>query len=184
MLEVDREAALVGVEDEEEHRVEPRHLGPVAPRLLAAGRLDLDDVGAQPAQELRAGGAGFELREVENPHAGQRALGHGLVSLAGQGIRSTASARDAGDRGQGVLPERRRGGGLLDAAGQRLDHLCRVAAGTLGFAQLVAGDDVSHRAEVFRGPPRGRRSAASASRPRPSGRTGFRSRTATSRAHR
>src|SRR5262245_53250801 len=49
VLQVDRDATLVGVEDEEEHRVEPRHLRPVAARLLTAGRLDLQHVGAQPA---------------------------------------------------------------------------------------------------------------------------------------
>ena len=80
VFQVDRHAALVRVEDQEEHRVEPRHFRPVAARLLAAGRLDLEHVGAQPAEELGAGGAGFELGEVEDPHAGQRAFGHGSLS--------------------------------------------------------------------------------------------------------
>src|SRR5262249_30710184 len=101
MLQVDRDAALVRIEDEEEHRVEARHLGPIAARLLASRRLDLDDVGAEPAQELRARGPCFELGEVENPHTGQRAVGHGWVSLAAQSIRSatrTGDAREAGRR--------------------------------------------------------------------------------------
>src|SRR5207249_3029504 len=80
ILEVDRHAALVGVEDKEEHRIEPGHLRTIAARLLAARRLDLDDVGAEPAQELGAGRAGFELGEIENPDAAQRALGHGSPS--------------------------------------------------------------------------------------------------------
>ena len=33
--------------------------------------LDLDDVGAEPGERLGAGGAGLELGEVENAHAGQ-----------------------------------------------------------------------------------------------------------------
>src|SRR5262249_15322279 len=78
LLQIDGDAALVGVEHEEEHRVEARNFGAIAPRLLAARRLDLDHVGPEPAQELGAGGAGLELREVEDPHAGQRALGHRL----------------------------------------------------------------------------------------------------------
>jgi hypothetical protein len=45
--------------------------------LLAARRLDLDDVGPEPAEELGAGGAGLELGEVEDPHAAQCAFGHG-----------------------------------------------------------------------------------------------------------
>jgi len=76
LLEVDGDAALVGVEEQEEHRVEAGHLRPVAPRLLAAGRLDLDDVGAEPAQELGAGGARLELGEIQDPDAGQRVIGH------------------------------------------------------------------------------------------------------------
>jgi hypothetical protein len=44
------------------------------------GRLDLDDVGAQPAPELGARGAGLELGEVEDPHSAQRALAHGGAS--------------------------------------------------------------------------------------------------------
>src|SRR5436309_1426891 len=83
ILQIDRHAALVGIEDEEEHRVEARHLRPVAPRLLAARRLDLDDVGPEPAEELGAGRAGFELGEVEDPDAAQRAFGHGSLSPVG-----------------------------------------------------------------------------------------------------
>src|SRR4030095_5595399 len=79
LLEIDGHAALVGVEDEEEHGVEARHLGPVAARLRAARRLGLEDAGAPPAPGLRAGGAGLELGEVEDAHAAERALGHGWI---------------------------------------------------------------------------------------------------------
>jgi hypothetical protein len=80
LLQIDRHAALVRVEDEEEHRVQAGHLGPVAAGLLAPGRLDLEDVRSEPAQELGAGGACFELGEVEDPHAAQRAISHGSLS--------------------------------------------------------------------------------------------------------
>src|SRR5215510_4973035 len=76
VLEIDGDAALVGVEEEEEHCVEPRHLRPVATRLLAPDGLDLDHVGAEPAQELGAGGARFELRQIQDADARQRALAH------------------------------------------------------------------------------------------------------------
>src|SRR5206468_9885021 len=112
-------AALVGVEDEEEHRVEAGHLGPVAPRLLAARRLDLEDVGPEPAEELRAGGARFELREVEDPHAGQRAFGHRSVSsrnnrqyTAPESRRPDDPARPAGQS----LPVPGAAGGALSVA--------------------------------------------------------------------
>jgi hypothetical protein len=88
MLEIERHAPLVGVEHEEEHRVESRHFGTVPARLLATGRLDLEDIGAQPAEKLRASGARLELREVEDPHPAERALGHGATSCRRRTARS------------------------------------------------------------------------------------------------
>src|SRR5262249_25254144 len=71
----ERDALLVGVQEEKE----PRVLAPLvrqrgAPRL-AAGRLDLDDLGAQPREHLRAGGAGFVLGEIEDADSVE-GLGH------------------------------------------------------------------------------------------------------------
>jgi hypothetical protein len=39
------------------------------PRLLAAGRLDLDDVGAEVREQQAAARSGLEPRELEHPHA-------------------------------------------------------------------------------------------------------------------
>ena len=41
-------------------------------RGLGAGTLDLDHVGAEPGQQLRAGRAGLGMGEIENAHAVQR----------------------------------------------------------------------------------------------------------------
>ena len=85
LFQVQHNAALVVVEQQEVHRVEPRHLGTVAARLLAARRLDLEDVGAQPPEELGAGRPGFELGEVENANPAQRPVGHGHSPFGGRG---------------------------------------------------------------------------------------------------
>src|SRR4029453_17598027 len=94
------------------HCVEPRHLRPVAPGLLAADGLDLDDVRAEPSQELRARRACLELRQVQDANARQRALGHGSLSLFGAGSVNSRrivscppdSGRVAGMRVKGVTP--------------------------------------------------------------------------------
>ena len=70
--EVDCHALLVGVPGAEGRGVgfaagPGRAAGPVA----AAGLFNLDDIGAQPSQCLRAGGTGLELRQVEDLHAVQ-----------------------------------------------------------------------------------------------------------------
>ena len=73
VLEVERDASLVAVQ-----RVEVRALAADAatghaPReVWPLGRLDLDDVRAEVAQEQRAVGAGQHVREVEHPEAGER----------------------------------------------------------------------------------------------------------------
>jgi hypothetical protein len=69
VLQVEREALLVRVEEEEAPAVDA---GPVAQREavgLAGERLDLDDLGAQPREELRAGRAGLVLAEVDDADA-------------------------------------------------------------------------------------------------------------------
>src|SRR5262249_13984588 len=76
MLEVEGQAALVGVEGEVEEAV---GVGPVAMRLAgdvaAVGLLDLDHVGAEPCEHLAAGGTGLVVGDVDHPDAGER-LGH------------------------------------------------------------------------------------------------------------
>ena len=72
-LEVEGDAALVGVEQHEVMRIDAGLFGQQPAALLAHfGRLDLDHVGAEPRQHLGARGAGFELREVENLYTSQR----------------------------------------------------------------------------------------------------------------
>src|SRR4029434_11288858 len=71
-LEVDRQRFLVRVE----HVEVPRVVG-VLPREHPAGGiarlrvLDLDDLGAEPGERLRAGWPGLELGEVDDPDAGE-----------------------------------------------------------------------------------------------------------------
>jgi hypothetical protein len=64
--QVEREAALVAV-----HRGHPG-AAEVRAEVLAVQGLDLDHVGAHVAQDLAGGGAGDDLREVENERVGQR----------------------------------------------------------------------------------------------------------------
>ena len=70
-LEIDRDAALVAVRAEKHGALSAAERRP-APRLIAgAGRLDLDDLGAEVAQILGAERAREHLGEVENADAGQ-----------------------------------------------------------------------------------------------------------------
>jgi hypothetical protein len=91
-LEIERHALLVRVEEEEVAAVDARLLrAAVTARLAPAGLLDLDDVGAEPREQLRARGAGFELGEVEHADAVQRgAHGRNLITFA----RDRISASD------------------------------------------------------------------------------------------
>src|SRR5690606_28577862 len=67
VLQVERHAALIRVKVNEVEGVGVLPVGGGAPSLLAAdGRLDLDDVGAEPGEHLGAGRAGLELREVHD----------------------------------------------------------------------------------------------------------------------
>ena len=80
--EVQRDAALVGVEQHEVVRIHARRVGGRTAPLVAAFRiLDLDDIGAQPGERLGARGSGLELGQVEDLHVFQRGLlRHGVNS--------------------------------------------------------------------------------------------------------
>ena len=90
-LQVERERALARVRGEEHDAAaleEPR--APVARLVAAAGMLDLDDVGAQRAEDLGGGRPGERARQVEHADAGEGAEGHRLHH------RDTALCEDAG----------------------------------------------------------------------------------------
>src|SRR5207245_7591978 len=78
-LEVDGDALLVAVEVDEEARLAGvRHVSrkrAQAPRVVARGRLDLDDLRAEVSEQLRAIGARYPLRQVDNPDAFQGEFG-------------------------------------------------------------------------------------------------------------
>ena len=78
--EVEHDAALAAVEQREERR---SHAAEAA-GLVAAGRLDLDDLGAQLRQDHAAGRAHHHVGHLDDPHALQRqsGLGHAIVSLS------------------------------------------------------------------------------------------------------
>src|SRR5579875_546964 len=79
MLLIGGHAALVRVQQHEIVRIDALFVGRGAAALLALGRLlDLDHIGPEPGQRLRAGGAGLELREIDDAHAVERALLHEL----------------------------------------------------------------------------------------------------------
>ena len=73
MLGVDRDRALVVIEHGEVERIRALHVDQLSARDVAdAGTLDLDHVGAEPGQKLRAGRTRLHVREVENAHAVER----------------------------------------------------------------------------------------------------------------
>ena len=66
-LEVERDAALVGVEQNEEMGIQPRPVGQeTAARFANAWRFDFDDVRAEKGQQLGARRAGLEMRQVQD----------------------------------------------------------------------------------------------------------------------
>ncbi len=84
VLGVDRDRALVVVEHGEVERVGVGHVAQLAARDVAdAGALDLDHVGAEPGEQLRAGRARLHVGEVEDAHACERLTVH-PVGLAGR----------------------------------------------------------------------------------------------------
>ena len=81
-LEVQGEAALVGVQDQEEQAL-AAVVGHVGARDVALfGRLQLDDLGAEPGQHLGAGGTCLVVRHVDDADAVEGAR-HALSLLAG-----------------------------------------------------------------------------------------------------
>ena len=88
VLGVDGDRALVVVEHGEVERVRALHVDQLAARDVAdAGTLDLDDVGAEPGEQLRAGRARLHMREVEDAHAVER-----LAVLAERLLRQSSAA--------------------------------------------------------------------------------------------
>src|SRR6185312_11012217 len=73
VLGVDRDRALVVVEHREVERIGVRHVAQLTARDVAdAGTLDLDHVGAEPGEKLRAGRARLHVREIEDANALER----------------------------------------------------------------------------------------------------------------
>ena len=90
VLGVDGDRALVVVEHGEIEAVGVRHVAQLAARDVADARtLDLDHVGAEPGEQLRAGRPRLHVGEVENAHAGERLAGL-AVGLAAR-LRQTVA---------------------------------------------------------------------------------------------
>src|SRR5262245_56390068 len=78
MLEIECDALLVGVEQEEVARINARLFGAtVAPGFSLAGLFNLDDLGPEPRQHLGARRTGLELREVQDADSVEGSA-HGL----------------------------------------------------------------------------------------------------------
>src|SRR5437868_2200777 len=70
-FQIERQAALVGVEQEEEQAIAVRLVAHVAARDIAAFRLlELDDVGAQERQDLGAGWSRLVMRQIDDANSG------------------------------------------------------------------------------------------------------------------
>ena len=79
---VERDAALVAVEHREIKTVDIRQITELAARDIAASRqFNLDHIGAEPCQELRAGRTRLHMGHVENANAVQ-GLAHTSFSLS------------------------------------------------------------------------------------------------------
>ncbi len=93
VLGVDRDRALVVVEHGEVERVRALHVDQLAARDVADARtLDLDHVGAEPGEQLRAGRTRLHMREVENAHAVERLAGLAERLLRGRRQRRLLAA--------------------------------------------------------------------------------------------
>jgi hypothetical protein len=76
-LEVEREAPLVAVEHREVEAVDARNVAELGARDIATARqFDLDNVRAEPGQDLGATGTRLNVGEIENADAGQRLIHH------------------------------------------------------------------------------------------------------------
>ena len=85
--QVDGDAALVPRGDAPPQRV-TAHVGvpPLAQHVALAGRLDLDHLGAEVAEELPAEGARDDLSELDDPDTGEWSR-HADSSLADDAVR-------------------------------------------------------------------------------------------------
>src|SRR5215813_14235861 len=67
-LGIERNAPLVGIQHREIEAVDSRNVPQLAARGIAlTGPLDLDDIGAEPRQNLSAGRSGLHVCHVHNP---------------------------------------------------------------------------------------------------------------------
>jgi hypothetical protein len=95
MLEVAGHALLVGVEQQEEDRIDlGLRAGGSAPLLAAPRLLDLDDLRAHPGKAFGAGRARLELRQIDDPDAFERGL---AARVALRSARSAFSGFDPHD---------------------------------------------------------------------------------------
>ena len=68
-LRIQRDAALVAVQHREIQAVDARNVAQLAARRIALTRsLDLDDVGAEPRQNLGAGRSRLHMRHIQDPN--------------------------------------------------------------------------------------------------------------------
>src|SRR6185295_18163913 len=104
-FEVQRHALLVRVQQHEEPGVLALLVGQRQASGLAAGRLDLDDLGAEPREHLRAAGARLVLGEVEHANSLECLL-HGVLSVspAGPACGGTAARDSARARPRSPAP--------------------------------------------------------------------------------
>ena len=80
-LRIQRDAALVAVQHREIEAVDARNVAQLAARRIAFARpLDLDDVGAEPRQNLRAGRSRLHMRHIQDPNTLQ-GFPHDCLSL-------------------------------------------------------------------------------------------------------
>jgi hypothetical protein len=83
--EVEHDAALALIEQHEDDAVALVVAADQMPAGLAAGRLDLDDVGAEPGEDLCRRRSGFVLREIDDADSLERSrFGH-VIHHAGSG---------------------------------------------------------------------------------------------------
>ena len=90
-IEVEGDGALVRIEIEKESAAvrirDTAREGAAPPRAVAGERLDLDHVGAEIRQELRAVGGGHAIAALDDANAGESALCFPLLTGAWGGVR-------------------------------------------------------------------------------------------------
>src|SRR5438046_2075426 len=96
MLQVERHALLVRVEQDEVAAVDARLLGPaVTSGLTSARLLDLDDLGAEPREHLRARRPRLELGQIQHTNAVE-CLAHRVTSRLSEVDGAPSAERTAG----------------------------------------------------------------------------------------